>query len=61
MHSCKTGMHLETLANEAAFISAFATLGLALLYMVGCMTNARYYLFMRNGVILRERSESSEI
>jgi hypothetical protein len=57
-------MHLEsmsTLANETAFVSAFATLGLALLYIVGCMTKARYYLFMRNGVIVRERTESSEI
>jgi hypothetical protein len=54
-------MHLEVLANQTALVSAFAVSGLIIMYVFGCMTNARYYLFMRNGTLIRERSESSEI
>jgi hypothetical protein len=54
-------MHLEMLANQMALVSAFALTALCVMYICGCMTNARYYLFMRNGTLIRERSESSEI
>jgi len=54
-------MHLETLANQTAFVSALALTALCVMYICGCMTTVRYYLFMRNGALIRERSESSEI
>jgi hypothetical protein len=54
-------MHLEMLANQTALVSAFALTALIIMYVFGCMTNSRYYLFMRNGTLIRERSESSEI
>ena len=52
---------VSTLSNHSAILSATIVISLIALYVFGCMTEARYYTFMRNGVFIRSRSESSEI
>jgi hypothetical protein len=52
---------VSTLSNHSAILSATIVVSLIALYVFGCMTEARYYTFMRNGVFIRSRSESSEI
>jgi hypothetical protein len=54
-------MNLEMLANQTALVGAFALIALCLMYLFGYTTNARYYRFIKDGVLIRERSESSEI
>ena len=52
---------VSTLSNHSAILSGLTVISLIVMYVFGCMTNARYYTFMRNGVFIRSRSESSEI
>ena len=52
---------VSTLSNHSAILSGMIVISLIALYVFGCMTEARYYTFMRNGTFVRARSESSEI
>jgi hypothetical protein len=52
---------ISTLSNHSAILSAMIVVGLIALYLFGCMKEARYYTFMRNGTFIRARSESSEV
>lgn len=52
---------VSTLSNHSAILSGMIVISLVILYAFGCMTEARYYTFMRDGTFIRARSESSEI
>ena len=53
--------NISTITNYNAILSSMILFSLIALYIFGCMTSARYYLFMKNGTIIRERSESTEV
>ena len=53
--------NISTITNYSIILSSLTVFSLILLYTFGCMTGARYYLFMKNGTIIRERSESTEV
>ena len=53
--------NISTIANYNAILSSMIMFSLIALYVFGCMTSARYYIFMRDGLIIRERSESTEV
>ena len=53
--------NISTITNYSIILSSLTVFSLILLYTFRCMTGARYYLFMKNGTIIRERSESTEV
>ena len=42
-------------------VSLLCVISIAIMHSLNCIKNERYYTILRNGIVIRQRTESSEI